>query len=528
MERDVGAPVASLSRRQRGAAAASVMATVFLGAMGQTSLATAMPVIVADLGGFERYTWALTAYLVASTVATPIAGRLADIHGRKALFVVGLLILIVGSAPVGLVTTMMQLVVLRAIQGIGGGIIMSNSIVALADLFSPEERGKAQGLLGAVVFLATIAGPLLAGVIADRLSWHWILGFNVVVGVLVLLAILRTYPAGRPEVGDRGLDVAGMLTLALAVTPVMIALSLPGEGVAWVSPQVGGFLIFGLVMAAVFVRVESRAGSPVMPLAIYRMPTVRTAILLTIAGSFSLYATVLFAPLFLQAVQGMSATASGGVLGPLGGGVVLGAVAAGQLISRTGSRYRLHAVAGSLMMTAGMALLAGVGEETGFGAVSACIGLAGLGVGWVTSTVTVAVQNSVPFRIVGVATASLQFYRLVSGSLGLALLGVALSLRFLARLDAGLPDERRAGLSPEQLDALSDGPRILGDPEAMERLRVSLAEAGGIGIEQVVSALQSSVAGAVGDVFGLCAAVTALSVLAALFLRSGDEAERES
>ena len=500
------------------------MAALFLGAMGQTSLTTAMPAIVADLGGFDRYTWALTSYLVAAAVTTPIVGRLADLYGRRVFFVVGLLILIVGSAPAALATTMTQLVALRAIQGIGGGIVMSNCIIAIADLFAPEERGKAQGLVGAVVFLATVAGPLVAGLVTDQGSWRLIFAVNVVAGLAVLIVVLRTFPALRPEVDDRALDPAGMAALALAVTPIMVGASLAAEGHALTSPRVGGLLAFGLAMAAVFVLIESRAAAPVMPLGIYRDRTVAASVALTALASFGLYATVLFVPLFVQSVQGVSATGSGGILAPLGLGVVFGAVASGQLQSRAGGSYRLHGVAGGLLLSGGTWLLSTMGPQTGLGVVSAYLAVAGVGVGWITTVVTVAVQNAVPFASVGVATAALQFFRQVSGSLGLAVLGAALSLRFASRFKAGLSDAIRTAVAPEQLEALRSDPRVLADPVAADALRASLAETGPEAaetVEELIGGLNAAVAGAVGDALVLCAAVTALGIVAGLWLEPG-------
>ena len=508
------------SRRQRTAATIGVMATMFLAAMGQTGLATAMPAIVTDLGGFDRYTWAVTAYLVASTVATPITGRLADVYGRRVFFVIGLAILVAGSAPVALVTTMAQLTALRAVQGIGGGIVMTASIIAIADLFAPEERGKAQGVMGAVLFLATVAGPLLAGVLTDWASWRWIFAVNVAAGLLALFVILRTFPAVRPAADARAPDHAGMLALALAVTPVMVAVSLAGAGHAWTAPHVGGILVFGLVMTAVFVRIESRADAPVMPLAIYGNRTVTTAVALTVLSSFGLHATVLFTPLFFQGVQGMSATGSGGILAPLGGGVVLGAVVSGQLLSRTGGHYRVLTLMGGGLMTVGVYCLSTMNQETGLDSAAAYLVMAGVGMGCISATVTVAVQNGVPFAMVGVATSALLFYRLVSSALGVALMGVVLAVRFASRFDAALSDAGSA-LAPAQFDAIRNDPRLLGDPAATDALRAALAEAGSAGAQaadEVLDGLNTAVAGAVGDAFALCAAVTALSVAAALFL----------
>ena len=513
------------SGRRRVLATAGVMSAIFLGAVGQTSLVTAMPAIVADLGGFDRYTWALTAYLVASTVVTPIAGRLADIYGRRVFFVVGLAILMAASAPVVLVTDMMQLVLLRAVQGLGGGIVMANSVTAVADLYAARERGRVQGLIGAVVFLSVVVGPLLAGFLTDVASWRWIFLLNVPAGLLVLGVILYTFPRARPAAADSGLDFPGMAALTAAVTAVMLALARAGEQQAWTSPQVGGLLAFGLVAAAAFVLIESRADAPVMPPALYRNRAVAVSAVLMVLASFGLYGNMLFTPLFFQAVQGLSATGSGGILAPLGLGVVLGGIVSGQLLSRTGGHYRLQAVAGTLLMAAGTYLLSSMSRETGLARAAAYLVMVGWGAGATTATLTVAVQNSVPFRMVGAATATLQFWRLISGAAGLAALGGVLAARFASGLEAALPPAVRAALAPGQLDALKSNPRVLGDPSATDGLPALLrdADAAGAGAaDALIGALNSALAGAVGDAFTLCAAVTALSVAAAFFLRGGN------
>ena len=517
------ARAAPLSDRRRNPATGGVMAAVFLAAVGQTGLATAMPVVVADLGGFDRYAWATTAYLVASTVVTPITGRLADIYGRRLFFVAGLAVLIVGSAPVWLVTNMTQLAAWRVVQGVGGGMVMVNGMAAIADLFAPADRAKAQGLLGAVIFLAAVVGPLVAGQLADNASWRWIFLLNVPAGLLVLVFIARTFPAARPA-ADRGLDYAGMLALTLAVTPILVALSWSGEQPPWRSPPAGGLFAFGLVMTAAFVTIESKAASPVMPLHIYRDRVVSASVALTVLASFCLYGTVLFTPLFFQSVQGVSATGSGGMLAALGGGVVLGAVGSGQLLPRLGGNYRLVAVLGGCLMSGGIGFLASMDAATGLAGAAASLVAVGAGIGALNTVVTVAVQNTVPFAVVGVATSALQFFRLVSSATGLALLGAVLAVRSAARLAAGLSDEVRAVLAPGQLEALQSNPRVLDDPAAADALRASLAEAGPAGAQAadaLIAGLNAAVAGAVGDAFALSAAVTALSVVAALFLGAG-------
>ena len=517
-----GGHFAFLSRGERLAAASGVMATMFLAAMGQTSLAAAMPAIVSDLGDFDRYTWPLTAYLVASTVATPITGRLADIHGRRVFFVAGLAILVAGSAPAGLVTTMAQLTAFRAVQGIGGGIVMTASIVAIADLFSPAERGKAQGAMGAILFprrgRRSAAGWLAHGPRLVALDLRGQRGGGTA-GAARHSADFSRRPGRRrrPEArlsrhgdaragGDSGHDrrVPGRRAPSLDFA------------------QVGSVLLFGVVMAGVFLVIESRAETPIMPLEIYRHRTVVAAVALSILASFSLYGVVLFTPLFFQSVQGVTATGSGGILAPLGAGVLVGAVVSGQLLSRTGGHYRVQAAAGAFLMTAGSYLLSTMTRETGLDTAAAYLVIAGAGLGSITTTATVAVQNAVPFAVVGVTTSALLFYRLVGSALGMALLGALLATRFGSRFEAALSESVRSAFAPNHLEALKSDPRLFGDPSASDALSGILAAAGPARAEaanELLRGLNDAVAGAVGDAFTLCAAVTALSLAAALFLK---------
>ncbi|MXY18205.1 MAG: MFS transporter [Acidobacteria bacterium] len=516
-------PYGQLSGRQRALTMGVVMLAMFLATLSQMSLATAMPVIVADLGGFDRYTWAATSYLVAATVAIPIAGRLADIHGRRIFFVLGLSIFIAASVPAGLSQTMTQLIAFRALQGIGGGIIMSNSAVAVADLYAPEERGKYVGLLGLVYAVAAVAGPVLAGVITDSASWNWIFLINVPLGIPVLLLLMRYFPRIAPAAGNRGLDYPGIVTLTLAVVAVMGALSLAGERYAWASPQVAGLLAFGLAMSAAFVAIESRSACPIMPLEIYRNRVVAAAVAVTFLTCFGLYGTILFTPLFFQGVQGTSATGSGAFLTPIMLGMVAGSVVSGQLLSRTGARYRLQAVVNTGLMTAGVYLLSTMDQETGYLQAIGYIVIMGLGMGGTLATLGVAVQNSVPFALVGIATSTLHFFRLVSGAAGLAVLGGVLTTRFSARFDQTVPGNVGGVLSAGELDAIKDNPRVLLDPSATEGLRAAFAEAGADGgrlADTFLAALNAALGGAMGDVFTVTAAVVGLAVAAALLMRA--------
>lgn len=355
--------------------------------------------------------------------------------------------------------------------------------------------------------VASVAGPILGGVVADRLSWSWIFVFIAVAGVPVLVLVARVFPGIRATGGSRAPDYPGMVTLILAVVPLLLALSWGGGRHEWGSPPVVGLLVMGAAMAAVFVVVETKSDSPIMPPAIYADRVVGTAVLMTLLTSFALYGGVLFLPLFFQSVLGVSATASGRLLAPMLLGMVCGGVLAGQLLSRTGSHYRVQALVSTALMTAGMFLLSTMDESTSILRSEIYIVVTGLGVGGALATLSLAVQNSVPFDRVGVATSALQFFRSVGGMLGLAVLGAVLVKGFSVRLDG-------AALSPEQFAAIKDNPHAAtGVP------RAGLAEADPGLAGRLPAAVDGALAGALDDVFTVAAAVVALSVAAALVFR---------
>ena len=514
-----------LPRRQVILTMVGLLMAMFLAALDQTIVSTAMPRIIADLGGFDRYTWVTTAYLVASTVAVPIVGRLTDIYGRKIFFIGGISVFILGSVLAGMSESMTQLIAFRAIQGLGGGVIMANSFVAIADLFPPEERGKFQGFLGVVFGMSSVIGPTLGGFITDNFSWSWIFLINVPVGVPVLLLIAWLFPKITPEVESRKLDYPGMVTLVLAVTPILLALSWGGVQYAWVSPQVLGFLAFGLAMGVAFVVIESRTDSPIMPLEIYRNQMVAVSLFATFLTGFGMFGAIIFIPLFFQGVLGASATSSGSFLTPMMLGIVFGATLSGQLLSRTGGHYRIQAIIGTGLMLLGAILISTMNPETGFVRAVGYIIVLGVGLGTTFPTFTLSVQNSVPFRLMGISTSALQFYRSIGGMLGLAVLGSVMAGRFASKLEDTVPENVSAALPPGQLDDIKDNPQALIDPSAVDRLSAGFTQAGPDGarmVEALLDSLKSALAGAISDVFIVSAVVLALSLVVSLFLhRSG-------
>lgn len=510
-----------LPRRQVVTTMTGVMLAMFLAALSQTVVAAAMPEIVAHLGGFDRYAWASASYLIASTVVMPVAGRLSDIYGRKPLFIAGISVFVIASVPMGLSESMTQLIAWRAVQGIGGGMIIVNSFVAIADLFPPEERGKHQGLAGAVYGISALAGPALGGFVTDHFSWNWVFLINVPIGVPVLLLIAATFPKPDPEVENRKLDYPGTAILIMALLSVLIALTSGSAQYGWASGQVVGGLVFGVAMMVVFVIVESRSDAPIMPLDIYRNRVVGVSVMVALLTGFGLYGSILFVPLFFQAVQGVSATHSGAFLTPMMLGVVVGAILSGFLLSRVPGHCRTLAMAGCGVAAVGAFFISTLGKHSGLFWTETYMAIMGLGMGGVLATLNVAVQNSVPVGLTGAATSALMFFRSVGGMLGVAVMGSVMTGRFSTMLEEVVPEVVRAALPPNGLDAARDNPRMLIDPSAAELMAVEFTSTGHDGpqmAEMLLDSLSSALAAAIEGALLIVVAAAALSLGIAYFL----------
>ncbi len=489
------------------------MAALFLAAMGNTIVGTVLPAVIADLGGFDRYAWASTSYMVTSTTAMPIAGRLADLYGRRVMFLVGVSVFTLASIPVGLSETMNQLIVFRALQGIGGGVTIVNAISAAGDLAPPEERARYHGVAGAVFGLAAVAGPLAGGFIIDRADWSWAFLLNVPIGLLVLARIARSYPGHTGSSGERPvIDHAGIAALVTGTMCVLVALSVGGVLYPWGSWQVIGLLVFGLAVTGLFMVIESRAACPIVPLGIYRSRTVLVSVSAYFLIGFMMFGSILFIPLYFQAVQGTSAAQSGAFLVPILLGIVVGAAASGHLLSRSGLSYRAVALPGTVLAAAGMLALSTLGSDTRVAVALAYILAMGIGIGGVTSAFMVAVQNAVPHGNIGSATAALQFQRSVGGTVGVAVMGAVVAQRTSSHLLDILPEALRARLPDGWLESMvpSGSPLDSTVPDL---------PGGAETAESVSGYFTTALGGALDDAFVVGGVVAALAIASAVSLR---------
>jgi EmrB/QacA subfamily drug resistance transporter len=413
------------SQRQVLVAFSAIMLATLLAALDQTIVATALPRIVADLHGFKNLSWVVTAYLLSTTVTVPLYGKLSDLYGRRRLFVVSIVIFLAGSALCGTAQSMGELIAFRALQGVGAGGLIPLAQAAIADLFSPRERGRYQGYVGSMWATAAVAGPLLGGTLTDAASWRWIFFINLPLGVLALVVVVKTMKI-RHHKREHTIDYAGAVALSLGVTGVLLACAWGGTSYAWDSAEVLVAAVVGVLGVAAFGWIERRAVEPLLPLGLFRIRTFAVSSLAGLGVGAVLFGITIYVPVYMQGVLHVSATSSGVVLIPLTLGWVVASFVSGQLISHTG-RYRIYPLLGSALVLIGCLLLTGLGVGSSSVVASVYLVVIGVGMGTMFQTFVIATQNRVDASELGVATAAIQFFRSMGGSLAVAGLGALLT-----------------------------------------------------------------------------------------------------
>lgn len=435
----------------------ALMLGMFLAALDQTIVSTALPTIVGDLGGLNHLSWVVTAYLLASTASTPLHGKLGDMYGRKPMFLAAILIFLVGSVLSGLSQSMWQLIAFRALQGIGAGGLMVGAQAIIADIVPPRDRGRYIGVLGAGFAVASVAGPLLGGFFVETLSWRWVFYINVPIGMLAVAVVALRLHLHAPVHRHR-IDYLGATLLTAGVSALILVTTWGGNQYAWASPMIVGLAIVGAAFLCLFIWQERRAAEPIIPLGLFRSPVFRVANGIGFLIGLAMFGAIIFIPLFLQLVYGVSPTSSGLHMLPLMGGLLVTSIASGRVISHIG-RYRAFPIAGTAIATVGMFLLSRLDVGTPPWVSSVYMLILGVGLGLVMQVVVLAVQNDAPAADIGVATSTATFFRSMGGSLGVAIFGAIFATRLEDRL-AGIPGAAAAHLSgganvsPGQVSAL--------------------------------------------------------------------------
>jgi len=431
------APPAALSHRQILVAFSGLVLAMLLAALDSTIVSTALPTIVSELGGLEHLAWVVTGYLLAQTIVTPVYGKLGDLYGRKIVMQSAIVLFLVGSALCGLSQNMTQLILFRAIQGLGGGGLIVTTQAVVGDIVPPRDRGRYQGIFGAVFGLSSIAGPLLGGYFTTHLSWRWIFYINIPVGIAAMVVLAATLPSLSRRVA-RSIDYAGAGLLAVVLSSITLLADLGGTAYPWSSAVSIGLIAVSLLSLVFFTAVERKAIEPVLPLRLFQRQTFVITALVGLIVGFALFGSVTYFPLYLQVVKGVSPTESGMQMIPMMAGMLVTSIVSGQLISRTG-RYKIFPVVGTAVMTEGLFLLSRLSPETTSATASLLMLLLGVGLGMVMQVLVIAVQNDIDYKDLGVATSGATLFRLIGGSLGTAILGAIFAARLSANLVRLLP-----------------------------------------------------------------------------------------
>jgi len=509
----------TLSRRRIAAVIVAVMLGMLLSAVDQTVVGTAMPRIIADLNGLSHYAWVATAYLLASTASMPIWGKLSDGFGRKRFFILGMAIFMGGSALCGQANGMTELIAFRALQGLGAGAMMPISQAIIGDIFPPAQRARWSGVLMSVFAVATIIGPLLGGWITDNYSWRWVFYVNLPVGVAALTAAAVALP-GHVSLHKHRIDYSGATLLVAAAVPLLLAFSWAGSEYAWSSWQIVSLFAFSGAMWLAFYLRELRAAEPVINPRLFQNSIFRVSALASMLQSAAMFGAIMFLPLFVQGVQGKSATNSGIILMPMMLGAMVTSIGAGQVLAKTG-RYKWLVVAGFACVVAGAFLLSRMGIATSNVTLASDMVVMGLGLGIAMSSFTVIVQNQYPTHRLGEVSAGLQFFRSIGGTVGMAIFGTMLNNQFRTAMLQNLPAPLQK-LTHGKGAALLDNPQVLLSESARTKIQVAFARFGPQSeklFAQFMDAVRHSLQMAISDIFVLATIVGVAGLIVVLFLR---------
>ena len=432
------API-ELPHRVRLEILGAVLLGIFLSALDQTIVTVALPSIVTDLRGNDVFVWAFTSYLLTATVSGPIYGKLSDLFGRRPIFMFGVSVFLIGSLLCAISGEMWQFIAFRGVQGLGAGALFPIALAIIGDIFAPSERGKYQGFFGAIFGVSSLIGPAIGGIITDTVGWHWVFLVNLPLGLVVLVIIWRTLPTHRERDADRHIDYLGAVLLVAALVPILIGFTNKQFG-EWTDVDVGGYIALGLGLAAAFVFVESRAREPLLPLGLFRIRSFTVSVCAMFLATMGFFAAIAFLPRWYQVVGGASATESGYQILPLLAGLIVSAIASGQIVARIG-RYKTLIVSALVTLSVGLFLLTNIRPDTPGPLVWLWMAITGLGIGPCFAVFTLVVQNAVPVRDLGTGTSGLTLFQQVGGTVGLAITGTIFGSTFLREVPRQMAEE---------------------------------------------------------------------------------------
>ncbi|HZB95433.1 MAG TPA: MDR family MFS transporter [Herpetosiphonaceae bacterium] len=512
------------SRRETLLTMLGVLLVMLLASLDQTIVGTAMPRIISELQGFNRYTWVTTAYLLTSTVMVPIYGKLSDIFGRKPIFLVGVVLFLLGSAASGASQTMNQLIAFRAFQGLGAAALMPIALAVIGDLFTPRERGRWQGVTGAVFGLSSILGPAAGGWITDHANWRWVFYVNLPVGLIAMLVLIFLMPTLRSaNPGKPSIDYLGAALLIAGTVPLLLGFTWAGSQYAWLSWPIaalfGGALVVLGVLLIYEARLERQHAQPIIGPSLFRNNIFNVSVLITMITSMGMFGCLLFLPLYAQGVLGISATNSGLLLSPMMGGLIVSSVVSGQLVSRFG-KYKSIAIGGMVIAIVGSFLLQRLGVSSTYSQLIVAMIVLGVGLGFSMSLYTVIVQNAMPARI-GQATAALTFFRQIGSTIAVAAMGSVLTSAYVPGFHNAIPAPVKAAV-PQKFLAVFDNPNVLLSAELQKQVLAQFAAFGPQGkalYAQLLQAVKVGLTSGVHNVFVLGTILMCIAFVATFFLK---------
>ena len=507
---------AEMTKNARILATIGIALAMFLAALDQTIVGTALPRIIAELNGLEYYAWVATAYMVASTTMTPISGKLGDLFGRKPALIVGIVGFVLASALCGQAQDMTELVAFRGIQGLFGGVLFASVFASVADLYDPRTRARIQGLFGGIFGIASVVGPVIGGYLTDNVGWRWVFYVNVPVGLVALAVVLLTLPRVAHQASWRDIDFLGALTLAGTLVPLLIAFSITRDH-DFGSPEVLGLLAVAAVVGVIFFIIEQRSAHPIVPFVLWRNRTFAVSMITGFFVTFGMFGAILYVPLIYQGVLGIPATNSGLLVTPMMLGLVVASLVTGQLITRI-DRYRFIGTAGILVMMAGLWLLSGVTVGTSELEVVRDLVLVGIGLGVTMPLYINATQSAVARQYLGVVSSQIQFWRNVGGTIGVSILGAVLAHQLPVKIQENIAS---LNLPPQALAAIPSGgsPQAIFDPARIAAVKAQLAPQLQPLFDQILVAVRSALAFTIHDVFIYATVIVGIAAIVSVFLK---------
>ncbi|ARU60037.1 MFS transporter [Tumebacillus avium] len=498
----------------------AIMASMLFASLNQTIVGTALPRIIAELGGMEYYSWVFTIYMLTSSVTGLLVGKLSDMYGRKPFILVGLGLFMIGAFLTGTSQDIIQMILYRGLQGFGGGFIMSTAFSAVGDLFPPRERGKWQGLMGAVFGMSAVIGPFLGGWIVDNADWKWVFWVNLPIGVIAFLLIMRLFPKKTGKATGR-VDYAGAIFATGFLVPLLLAFSWGGSKYEWGSGTIIGLIAGAVVSLLLFIWAESRAEQPVLPLALFKNGIFNVVNLIGFLSGVAMFGSIMYIPLFVQGVIGTTATASGLVTMPMMVSMVACSALSGQVTSRTG-KYKFMALIGSVVLAVGMFMLTRMSTETSNLMTSIDMIVVGAGLGFSMPILMLAVQNATSQSLIGVTSSAVQLFRQIGGTVGVAIMGTLMNNRIQEELAKIMPEPVKQFLAaPEMASHAKDltNPQLLVAPDQLEAIRAQIPAQVQPIFDQLIQSLKTALVAGLDEVFLVGFIISLLALVITFFLK---------